>query len=79
MFLNKTKTMWIGSYAEYVLDSHGVEKRKRREVVLCPVKNEGIITRKREAQKLLQPTMDKANSSLAAIFEGDERIAFTES
>lgn len=66
VFLNKTKTMWIGSYAEYVLDSHGVEKRKRREVVLCPVKNEGIITRKREAQKLLQPTMDKVNSSLSA-------------
>jgi integrase len=66
VFLNKTKTMWLGSYAEYILDSHGVEKRKRREVVLCPVKNEGIITRKREAQKLLQPTMDKANSSLSA-------------
>ena len=38
VFLNKTKTVWLGCIAEYVLDSHGVEKRKRKQVVLCPVK-----------------------------------------
>ena len=66
VFLNKTKTWWLGMYAEYVLDSHGVERRKRKQVVLCPVKIGEKITRKREAQKLLQPYLDRVNSSLAA-------------
>ncbi len=64
VFLNKTKTLWLGLYAEYVLDSHGVEKRVRKQVVLCPVKTGERITSKREAQRLLQPHLDRVNSSL---------------
>jgi integrase len=66
VFLNKTKTQWLGMFAEYVLDPHGVEKRLRKQVVLCPVKIGGTVTRKREAQKLLQPCLDRVNSSLSA-------------
>ena len=66
VFLNKTKTLWLGMYAEYVLDSHGVERRKRNQVVLCPVKMGDKIMHKREAQRLLQPYLDRVNSSLAA-------------
>ena len=39
VFLNKSKTLWLGSYSEYVLDSRGVERRDRKQPVLCPVKN----------------------------------------
>lgn len=66
VFLNKTGTQWLGMYAEYVLDSQGVERRKRKQIVLCPVKKGDVVTRKREAQKLLQPYLDKVNSSLSA-------------
>ena len=66
VFLNKTKTQWLGMFAEYVLDSHGVERRIRNQVVLCPVKIGETVTRKREAQRLLQPYLDRVNSSLAA-------------
>jgi integrase len=65
-FLNKTKTMWLGGFAEYVLDSHGIEQRIRRQVVLCPVKSGDVVMRKRDAQKLLQPYIDRVNTSLAA-------------
>lgn len=78
VFLNKTKTLWLGMYAEYVLDSHGVEVRKRNQVVLCPVKMGDKIMHKRDAQRLLQPHLDRVNCSLAtptrerksATFEG---------
>jgi integrase len=53
-------------YAEYVLDSHGVERRIRKQVVLCPTKVGKQVIRKREALKLLQPFVDRVNSSLAA-------------
>ena len=66
VFLNKSKTLWLGSYAEYVLNSHGVERRIRKQPVLCPVKIGETITRKRDAQKLLQPYLDRVNSSLSA-------------
>lgn len=66
VFQNKTKTQWLGMFAEYVLDSHGVERRIRKQVVLCPVKTGETIIRKREAQKLLQPYVDRVNASLAA-------------
>ena len=65
VFLNKTKTQWLGMYAEYVLDSNGVERRIRKQVVLCPAKLGETVTRKREAQRLLQPYVDRVNSSLA--------------
>ncbi len=66
VFLNKTRTQWLGSFAEYVLDSHGVERRKRKQVVLCSAKSGEVVTRKREARRLLQPYLDHVNSSLAA-------------
>jgi integrase len=75
---NTTKTVWIGTYAEYVLDSHGVEKRIRNQVVLSQVKLGDKVVGKREAQRLLQPFVDRVNSSIAlparerksATFEG---------
>jgi integrase len=75
---NTTKTVWIGNYSEYVLDAHGVEKRIRHQVVLCAVKDGGKAIGKREAQRLLQPYVDRVNSSIgsqarerkSATFEG---------
>jgi hypothetical protein len=64
VYKNKTGTMWLGIYAEYILDAHGAEKRNRKQVVLCPVKNGEQIVGKREAQKLLQPYVDRMNCSL---------------
>ena len=66
VFLNKSKTQWVGMFSEYVLDSNGVERRVRRQIVLCTVKVEGRVTRKREAQRLLQPYLDRINSSMSA-------------
>ncbi|HEV2578270.1 MAG TPA: site-specific integrase [Acidobacteriaceae bacterium] len=67
VYQNKTKTLWKGGYSEYVLNEHGVEVRKRREVMLGPVKKaDGATTTKREAQRLLQPFLDKVNSSIAS-------------
>jgi integrase len=63
--LNKSKTNWLGEYAEYVLDTHGAEKRKRRQIVLSPVKIEDKTIGKREAQRLLQPYVDRVNVALA--------------
>jgi integrase len=71
VFLNKTKTLWLGMYAEYVLDANGVERRERKQVTLSLVKIidatgvERKVT-KREAQKLLQPYVDRVNSALSA-------------
>jgi integrase len=64
--LNKSKTLWIGEYAEYVLDAHGAEKRIRHQIVLCPAKIENKTTTKREAQRLLQPYVDRVNMALSA-------------
>jgi integrase len=63
--LNKSKTLWIGEYAEYVLDAHGLEKRIRHQIVLSPVKTEEKTIGKREAQRLLQPYVDRVNVALA--------------
>jgi len=65
VYLNKTKTQWLGMYAEYVLDSHGVERRNRKQIVLCPAKTGETITRKRDAQRLLQPYLDRVNAFLS--------------
>jgi integrase len=65
VFLNKTKTQWLGMFAEYVLDSDGVERRIRKQVVLCPVRIGEKVTRRREAQQLFQPYLDRVNSSLS--------------
>jgi integrase len=66
VFQNSTKTMWLGTYAEYVLDSYGAGKRIRKQIVLSPIKVGNNVTTKREAQRLLQPYVDRANSSLGA-------------
>jgi integrase len=50
----------------YLLDAQGVERRIRKQVVLCPAKVGESINRKRQAQKLLQPYLDRVNSSLSA-------------
>lgn len=65
----------MGSFAEYVLDAHGVEKRIRHQIVLTPVKNGEKIIGKREAQRLLQPHVDRVNFSLSVT--GSERKSAT--
>jgi integrase len=67
VYQNKARTVWLGMYSEYVLDSNGVEKRIRRQVMLGPIrKPDGTVMTKREAQRLLQPYVDHVNSSLSA-------------
>jgi hypothetical protein len=70
VYPNKTKTLWLGMYAEYVLDEHGIERRERKLVTLSPMKiidadGKRKVT-KREAQKLLQPYVDRVNAALSA-------------
>src|SRR5579863_9648830 len=65
VYMNATRTMWLGMYAEYSLDSQGVEVRKRQQIVLCPVRVDGIVKTKRDAQRLLQPCLDKVNASIS--------------
>jgi integrase len=77
VFQNKTRTVWLGMYSEYVFDSHGVEKRVRHQVVLGPIrKSDGTQMSKREAQRLLQPYVDRANSSLATSARERKGAAF---
>jgi integrase len=66
VYKNQTGTLWIGKYAEYVLDAHGVEKRIRHQIVLSPVKIGEKTIGKREAQRLLQPHVDRVNFSLSS-------------
>jgi len=67
VYQNRAKTVWLGMYSQYVLDSNGVERRKRKSVVLGPIrKANGEEMRKREAQRLLQPYLDRVNSSISA-------------
>jgi len=64
-------------FAEYVLDSNGVERRICRQVVLCPVKTGEIVTRKRDAQRLLQPFLDRVNASLSTPNRERKNATFT--
>jgi integrase len=66
VYQNRTNTQWLGAFCSYVLDSNGAEKRVRKQLVLCPVKSNGKITGKREAQRLLQPYVDRVNVSIAS-------------
>lgn len=66
VFKNRTGTVWLGTYSEYVLDSNGVEIRKRRQVALGPVRKPDRDMTKREAQRLLQPYVDRVNASISA-------------
>ena len=74
VYQNKARTVWLGMYSEYVLDSNGVEKRVRRQVMLGPIRKPvGTVMTKREAQRLLQPYVDHVNSSLSAPAREQER------
>jgi integrase len=74
--LNKTKTQWIGAYSEYVLDAHGVERRKRVRIVLSPSrKDDGTPVRKSEAKNLLQPYVNRVNQQ--STFPARERKTAT--
>jgi integrase len=76
VFKNRTRTVWLGMYSEYVLDSNGVEKRHRRQIVLGPIrKPDGSDMTKREAQRLLQPFVDRVNAAIA--FPSRERKSAT--
>jgi integrase len=67
VYKSRAGTAWLGSYSEYVLDLSGVEQRRRRLITLGPIrKPDGTETRKREAQRLLQPYLDRVNSSISA-------------
>ena len=68
--------MWIGEYSEYILNAHGVEKRIRKQVVLSPVKRDGVTIGKREAQRILQPHLDRVNSSIASPARERKSITF---
>lgn len=66
VYQNKSKTQWLGMYAEYVLDAQGIEKRIRKQVILSPTKTaEGTVS-KRQAEKLLQPYVDRVNASISS-------------
>ena len=59
--------MWLGQFSNYVLESNGAEKRIRKQMCLGPVrKPDGSDMTKREAQRLLQPYVDRVNASIAA-------------
>jgi hypothetical protein len=52
----------MGAHSEYVLDAHGVERRKRVRIVLSPSrKDDGTPVRKSEAKNLLQPYLNRVN------------------
>ena len=63
--MNTSKTLWMGAYIEYALDTNGQEKRIRKQIVLCPVRTGEKVTGKREAMRLLQPYVDRVNVALA--------------
>jgi integrase len=65
----------MGKFAEYALDVHGVEMRIRHQIVLTPAKSGEKAIGKREAQRLLQPHVDRVNFSLSA--SGTERKSAT--
>lgn len=78
VFQNKTRTMWLGQFTEYVCGTDGVERRIRRQETLCPVKVGDTVTRKREAQRLLQPFLDRVNASISAPAKERKHATFEE-
>ena len=76
VYLNKTKTQWLGAYFEYALDAHGVERRKRVRIVLSPArKDDGTPVRKSETKNLLQPYLNRVNEQ--STFPARERKTAT--
>ncbi len=77
VYQNQAKTVWLGMYSEYVLDSNGVERRRRKSVVLGPIrKPNGEEMRKREAQRLFQPCVDRVNSSISGPSREHKSVTF---
>jgi integrase len=76
VFKNRTRTMWLGAYSEYVLDGHGIEQRVQRQIVLTSCKVDGRDITKREAQRMLQPLVDKANASLGQTTQARKSVMF---
>jgi integrase len=66
----------MGAYTEYALDTNGAEQRIRKQVVLSPVKIGEKATGKREAQRLLQPFVDRANLALSSPVNGRKSATF---
>jgi integrase len=66
----------MGAYTEYALDPNGAEQRIRKQVVLSPVKIGEKTTGKREAQRLLQPFVDRANLALSSPVSGRKSATF---
>jgi integrase len=58
-YMNRTKNLWIASYAEYLLDPNGTERRQRRQITLGPT----ATMSKREASRKLRPILDKVNAA----------------
>jgi integrase len=76
VYLNPTKTQWIGEYSEYALDVHGVERRRKVRIVLSPArKDDGTPVRKSEAKNLLQPYLNRVNEQ--STFPARERKTAT--
>jgi integrase len=76
VYLNQTKTQWLGAYSEYALDAHGVERRKRVRIVLSPARRgDGTPVRKSEAKNLLQPNINCVNTQ--STFPSRERKTAT--
>jgi hypothetical protein len=77
VYQNQSGTVWLGAYSEYVLDHNGIEKRKRKCVVLGPIrKSAGQEMRKKEAERLLLPFLDRVNSSISVPAHEHKSAAF---
>jgi hypothetical protein len=77
VFQNRTKTQWLGTHTEYVLDANGVEQRVRHQIVLSLVrKADGSVVRKNEAKGLLQPSVNRANEQSTSPFRERKSATF---
>jgi integrase len=78
VYLNATGSTWLGSFSEYVIDSDGVERRIRKQITLSPVKMGDTKITKREAMRILQPYLDRANSGATQARKVTTFDAFTD-
>jgi len=63
-------------YTEYFRTPQGTDYGKRKKLMLCTVrKPDGSTTTKREAQRLLQPHVDRVNSNIATPQQEQKTIA----
>jgi len=66
VYMNLTKTMWLGAFTLYEL-RNGVETRVRRQVTLAPIRKGDEKVSKRDAMRLLQPYLDTANAPTSEV------------